>query len=268
MYKKGIWIAMGLNYVDPLRYAGWYGRLNACVNDATDMMKVAEYYGYKATLFINEAVTSTSLIQAIEEAKEELDEGDALVISYSGHGGQMRDLNNEEKDAIDETWCLHDRQFIDDELYMHLNTIPKKLNVVVLSDSCHSGTMLKGSFMSYLLGRKNRAMPKHVREQALKQNYFFYKGIQGFIDKSLVQSFKHNAILISGCQDNQYSMDGRNNGVFTDALLRTWEGGKFKGSYKQFHKAIAKKLPPTQTPNLMLLGEASSVYKPIFQLEI
>ena len=37
------------------------------------------------------------------------------------------------------------------------------------------------------------------------------------------------AILISGCQDNQTSMDGDRNGAFTEALLRVWADGAFTG---------------------------------------
>ena len=43
--------------------------------------------------------------------------GRHLFLTYSGHGGQAPDLNNEEPDGMDETWCLYDGQLIDDELY-------------------------------------------------------------------------------------------------------------------------------------------------------
>ncbi|MBK6876066.1 MAG: hypothetical protein IPG99_06305 [Ignavibacteria bacterium] len=35
-----------------------------------------------------------------------LRKGDLFVIYYSGHGGQVSDVNGDEADAYDETWCL------------------------------------------------------------------------------------------------------------------------------------------------------------------
>ena len=38
---------------------------------------------------------------------------------------------------------------------------------------------------------------------------------------AIVEKFKPAVILISGCQDNQTSMDGDHNGAFTEQLLRS-----------------------------------------------
>ena len=51
---------------------------------------------------------------------------------------------------------------------------------------------------------------------------------------ALVGSFKPAVILISGCQDNQTSMDGEHNGAFTEQLLKAWRGGKFVGNELDF----------------------------------
>ncbi len=63
-------------------------------------------------------------------------------------------------------------------------------------------------------------------------------------------------MLISGCQDNQTSMDGDHNGAFTEQLLKVWSHGTFKGNYGGFHARIKAGLPATQSPNLFTLGEA------------
>jgi metacaspase-1 len=68
-------------------------------------------------------------------------------------------------------------------------------------------------------------------------------------------------LLISGCQDNQTSLDGDHNGAFTEQLLRVWNEGRFRpkdGSYINFHAAIKSGMPPTQTPNLFTLGKAGA----------
>jgi hypothetical protein len=68
---------------------------------------------------------------------------------------------------------------------------------------------------------------------------------------------KAAVILISGCQDNQTSMDGSRNGAFTEQLLAVWDKGNFSGNYATFHARIKAALPPTQSPNLFTLGPAT-----------
>ena len=74
---------------------------------------------------------------------------------------------------------------------------------------------------------------------------------------AIVKKFKPAAILISGCQDNQTSMDGERNGAFTEALLNVWSNGAFPGNYAQFHASIKARLPATQTPNFFVLGPSA-----------
>ena len=75
---------------------------------------------------------------------------------------------------------------------------------------------------------------------------------------AIVKDFKPAVILISGCQDNQTSMDGDHNGAFTEQLLKVWNHGAFSGSYASFHARIRARMPPTQSPNLFTLGSAGS----------
>jgi hypothetical protein len=75
----------------------------------------------------------------------------------------------------------------------------------------------------------------------------------------LAAKTKAAVILISGCQDNQTSLDGDHNGAFTEQLLRVWDAGRFRpkdGTYINFYAAIKAGLPSTQTPNFFTLGPA------------
>ncbi len=47
---------------------------------------------------------------------------------------------------------------------------------------------------------------------------------------AIADKFDASLILISGCQDNQTSMDGDHNGAFTEQVLKVWNQGAFKGS--------------------------------------
>ena len=44
----------------------------------------------------------------------------------------------------------------------------------------------------------------------------------------------------------------------TGRLLQVWNNGTFSGNYTQFRHMIAAGLPPTQTPNLFVLGSAAA----------
>ena len=75
---------------------------------------------------------------------------------------------------------------------------------------------------------------------------------------AIVKKLNPAVVLISGCQDNQTSMDGDHNGAFTEQLLRVWSQGTFTGNYGSFHARIKAALPPTQSPNLFALGKAGT----------
>src|SRR5882672_6005183 len=104
---KGISIHIGLNHVDPKHYQGWDGALNACIADANDMRALAKKKGFAGnTLFVDGQATAATVSSALLDASKKLVKGDLLFLTYSGHGGQVRDTNSDEKDndRMDETW--------------------------------------------------------------------------------------------------------------------------------------------------------------------
>src|SRR4030065_82189 len=48
-----------------------------------------------------------------------------------------------EDDGLDETWCLYDGEFLDDELFELWTKFQPGVRILAFSDSCHSGTVLK-----------------------------------------------------------------------------------------------------------------------------
>lgn len=270
---KGLSFHFGLNSVDPAHYQGWDGQLNACEMDANDMELLASSQGFKTKKFLTKQATRKNLITALTGAAKALKSGDACFITYSGHGGQLPDVNGDEDDGEDETWCLYDGQFVDDETYALLGKFKPGVRILVLSDSCHSGSatrdaMIQHTYVATMLRGQPaqrsvasppvlnyRAMPRDVATRVYLANKAMYDKI--LKDKSLdiaPQDIAAPCILISGCQDNQLSGDGAFNGVFTGCLKRVWNGGKFSGDYRAFCKAIKAKMPPDQTPNLFPIG--------------
>jgi metacaspase-1 len=262
---KGMSLHIGLNSVDPQHYEGWSGPLNACEADANDMAGVAQTQGFGTTKLLTRKATRSAVLDGIADAAKNLKSGDFFFLTYSGHGGQVPDLNRDEVDGQDETWCLYDGQLIDDELYSSWGAFAAGVRIFLLSDSCHSGTVTKA--VHYAAKSRSgpspiyRAMPNEVALRVYQSHKAFYDPILKNRDLEEAQAaVKASVLLISGCQDNQLSQDGTFNGLFTGTLKIVWNGGKFAGSYRSFHLAIGSKMPPDQTPNLSLVGASNGAF--------
>ena len=263
---KGLALTIGLNAVDPKHYQGWSGELNACEADAQDMAEIAKSKGFQVETLLTKKATRDKVTSEISKASADLRSGDIFMLDYSGHGGQVPDPHGDEPDAEDETWCLYDGELIDDETYLLLGKFAAGVRILVFSDSCHSGTVVK---LAYYQGTtaarspdvgtqkvKYRFMPPSVALRTYRNNKEFYDAIlKNPKLKEAREAVKASVLLISGCQDNQLSSDGDFNGLFTGTLLRVWNNGRFKGkSYKSFHKSIVQRMPPDQTPNYFHAG--------------
>ncbi len=263
---KGFALTIGLNSVDPNHYAGWAGELNACEADAEDMADIARSKNFAVTALLTSAATRERVTSEISKAAATLQSGDIFMFSYSGHGGQLPDLNSDEPDAQDETWCLYDGELVDDELYGALGKFSQGVRILAFSDSCHSGTVVKLAYYQGTISARSssatsrevkyRFMPPDVALRTYRKNKDFYDSIlKNPKLKDAINAVKASILLISGCQDNQLSADGDFNGLFTAQLLRVWKNGMFKGNYKRFHKAIVRRMPPDQTPNYFWTGQ-------------
>lgn len=271
---KGISLHVGLNFVDPGHYQGWDGELNACEADAEDMQAIAKSKKFSTNVLLTKSATRQALLDGIADAASALKKDDIFVLSYSGHGGQVPDRNADDVDGEDETWCLHDGEIIDDELYVAWSKFEKGVRILLFSDSCHSGTVSRNVFFSALAATgglralsptrealdeseptpRFRSMPRDVANRTYRANRDFYNGIQDALPKADRVKVGATVMLISGCQDNQESADGTFNGLFTSNLLRVWADGKFKGDYRAFHKSILSRMPPIQSPHYSVVG--------------
>ena len=269
---KGIAVSLGLNAVDPKHYGGWSGQLVACEADADDMFSIANTAGFAAKKLLTKQATRAAVTKEIKAAAKTLKAGDIFMLSYSGHGGQLPDQNGDEADNEDETWCLYDGQLVDDEIYVLLGKFAAGVRVLVFSDSCHSGSVLRMTYYGAVgsqfirdgsgAGGRYRAMPHEVAMRTYRDNRKFYDRIlQNPKLKEAPDTVAASAILLSGCMDNQLSQDGDFNGLFTGTLLRVWNHGSFNGNYHSFHAAIVQKMPPDQTPNFFKVGASDPAFE-------
>jgi metacaspase-1 len=259
---KGISLHIGLNRVDPAHYGGWDGALAACEFDAQDMAAIARKRGFGGnTLLLTQQATVAAVSQAIQNAAKQLTKGDIFFLSYSGHGGQVPDTNGDEADRMDETWVLYDRQFVDDELYKLYSGFKSGVRILVLSDSCHSGTVTRAIPPWVRGGTAVRVMPAEIGAKTYRKNKATYDKIQKENKGAEAIAPKATVLLISGCQDNQTSLDGSRNGLFTGTLKKVWNNGKFAFGYRRFRDTIVTRMPATQTPNYYVIGAANAAFE-------
>lgn len=263
---QGMSLHIGLNSVNPRHYSGWSGKLTACEADANDMASVAAAQQFVAKKLLTKKATRAAVKSAVAAAAKKLKSGDIFFLTYSGHGGQLPDVNGDEDDGLDETWCLFDGELIDDELFAEWANFKAGVRILLLSDSCHSGSVSKAALLATIKpvsgeARVYRAMPANLALRVYDDHRKFYDRIQKNPKVATARArVKASVQLISGCQDNQLSSDGAFNGLFTGTLNQVWNGGKFKGSYTKFHKAIRAKMPPDQTPERSMVGASNAAF--------
>jgi hypothetical protein len=277
---KGISLHIGLNHVDSSHYQDengdpWDGELKGCINDAQAMKSIADGLGYQSTILIDDEATSDKVIEEIARAAQNLSSNDIFLLTYSGHGGNIEDVNGDEEDGQDETWVLYNRMLIDDELYSLWSQFESGVRVFVLSDSCHSGTVTKMvayeklySLPSKAKGLASRdgspplfkAIPRNVQTHTYQTHQRMYNTLQWAAGRGERSILGTSILLISGCQDNQLSSDGDGNGLFTEKLLEVWEEGLCT-NYEQFWKEIARRMPFEQSPNYYKVGASNTDFE-------
>lgn len=271
---QGMSIHIGLNKVDPKKYGGWDGKLIACENDARDMDRLAKEAGFRdrTTLFTKDA-TVDNVNSELRKAAKTLGAGDILLFSYSGHGGQVPDINGpeDEPDRLDETLVLFDREYIDDELFKEFEGFAEGVRILTFLDSCHSGSGVKvreiltpeamrDQFQTTEpaeVEQTSRLMPLEKQSEMYERDKDFFDSIQRELNAKDNRDLGASVLLISACQDNQLAGDGLRNGMFTGKLLEVWNEGKFSGGYRAFHREILKTMPAVQSPNLFLTGRSN-----------
>lgn len=262
----GMSLHLGLNAVDPVHYQGWAGELSACEFDANDMAAMAGINGFKTKTLLTKAAKIQPVLDGLAAAAKALKAGDIFMLTYSGHGGQLPDVNGDEGDMMDETWCLFDGELLDDEIHAALAGFVVGVRVLVFSDSCHSGTVTKNNLVVDAVTRESTARYRAMPNEVAQRTYFAHKAAydarqQNKATQKAKAGSKASVLLISGCQDNQLSADGVFNGLFTGTLKSVWNGGAFKGDYRVFHKKIVERMPPDQTPNMFWAGTADPVFQ-------
>jgi len=276
---KGISLNIGLNFVDPYQYGDSFEELQGCENDARDMLTLAATQGFQTTLLLNNQATTTAVIREIKDAAARLNGGDFFMLSFSGHGAQLiNELNgDDEPDGLDETWVLFDRNLIDDELDVLWSQFKPDVRILVVSDSCNSGTIIQSTQPSPQCqpsspgwpgspgradhvgqrGRRSRGIRRGAQVGHMTQFRKTYDDVLSGLPHPGTRAIGASVMSLSACEDGQSADDGVENGAFTAALLRVWDNGAFTGDYEQLHERLLDKNLGIQKPQISVTGASN-----------
>lgn len=139
--------------------------LDGGVNDAQGYKAVLQerfdFPEENITLLLDEAATHDAILSAFDRLIAVVQEGDQVVLSYSGHGRRMASPDSLEADQMDETFVPADsgsgfypnRDIRDDEFLWRIVQLTQRgAFVTFFCDCCHSSASLRDDFRSSTRG--------------------------------------------------------------------------------------------------------------------
>ena len=186
--------------------------------------------GFKSvTTLVNRQATKTGIIGAFRKMTASCKQGDVVYIHYSGHGQQMTDVHNDEKDGLDECWIPYDayrkasriyhgeKHLTDDELNVYLNAIRNKIGakgkLLVVIDACHSGDGTRGDDDEVVRGVEDTLVVDSLNARGLYEAFEMVKSLfMGDNDKEMIINHKAKPlaerwITISACRSDQVNFE-------------------------------------------------------------
>tara|TARA_R110002049_G_scaffold32139_8_gene107576 strand:+ start:16207 stop:19158 length:2952 start_codon:yes stop_codon:yes gene_type:complete len=198
---------------------------------------------------------------------------DQVLIFFAGHGSQMRDRNHDEPDGWDETLVLFDSRSqerlgskrkipdLSDDVFnaMLSDLYTVTPNLVVILDSCHSGSVTR-NIDSNMRRRFIPASSDDIvsGDTVLESDRVgsLSDGVFGFSEFS--PSDFPNAVILSAASDDQVAVEVGRAGVFTAALIdvlnsRTSE----RLTYEQLFQQVRARLAISYSQSPSISGAAS-----------
>lgn len=254
-------LCIGIN-----NYPGTHMDLQGCVNDANDWAAALAARGFKVAKLLDGQATKAAMVKAMNDLIGTAGKGDSLVITFSGHGTYQPDEDGDEADGLDEALCPYDLQtngaaLVDDEIRAIFGARKAGVRLVLISDSCHSGTVTRAAKAEKDADTRPRFMPmgnwlpaKLLPKDRAGKPATTMVAPAGTSPLLGAYSNKLGDLLLSGCKEgpNNYSYDariaGRFNGAFTHYALKALKALKEGATYADWHKAIVKYLPSASYP--------------------
>lgn len=246
--RRRLHLSIGIN-----DYPDTGSDLRGCVNDALGWDALLKREGYQGSMLLNAQATKPAILAGLKALVAQARFADRIVVTYSGHGSWIPDKDGDEPDRRDEVLVCHDFRsgglLTDDEMHDVFAQRSFGVRVLVISDSCHSGTLHRFVETHAPVDAKPRFLPpaEFLTDEAL------VRAAVAAQERPRGRSRTQTA-LVSGCTDTEYSYDayigGKPQGAFSHAALATYKSGQ---SLAAWHRAIRTMLPSGQYPQTPLL---------------
>ena len=224
-------VCVGIN-----NYPGIFNDLKGCVNDANDWTALLKGFGFSVSTILDSKATISTVKAALQGLIDSTNAGDVAVLTYSGHGTQVTDRSGDESDPYDEAICLYDGNVIDDDLRVILNGIHPQATLVIISDSCFSGSVTRLA--------AEKATPRFIPPAVSMEGRTAKRSF-------LIPETDMPEILISGCSDSEYSYDaefnGRPNGAMSAYAIQVIKQNP-NATYREFFAGLRALLPSNDYP--------------------
>jgi hypothetical protein len=275
-------LCIGIN-----NYPGTHMDLSGCVADARAWSAELDARGFSVTTLLDAQATKQGMVDGIREVIGASASGDLVVITFSGHGTYVPDSSGDELDGLDEALCPHDLQsgggaLLDDEIHALFAARKGGVRLVLLSDSCHSGTVTRAAApdpdaddvpMPRFLPMGNWLPEDRLPRGASGKPLATVPAAQGTSPWAKAMSRRFGDLLIAGCKEgpNNFSYDarigGKPTGAFTYYALKTLKKLPANATYGQWHAAITPAcLPSASYPQVpQIVGNAEVRHHKIFQ---
>ena len=186
--------------------------------------------GFKSvTTLVNRQATKVGIVGAFKRLTASCKQGDVVYVHYSGHGQQMTDVHNDEKDGLDECWIPYDacrkananyhgeKHLTDDELNVYLNAIRNKIGangkLLVAIDACHSGDGTRGEDDEIVRGVEDTLVVDSLNTRGLYETFeaikSFFMGDNGKenVINTKAKPLAERWITISACRSDQVNVE-------------------------------------------------------------
>jgi len=229
-------------------YDGWTGfePLPGCTQDLKNMRKLLEGYKFDQLYILSGRNLGTAqyIIKTLEYQTSLLKAGDLFVFYFTGHGVQAPHPERIEKDGFDDAICCYDRPLLDLELGNVWAKVGFGVRIVMMSDSCHSGT--NAAILSKI---------ENMRTDFMKSMSITASSSSSTYPRITSVNIKAMLIHYGACEDRDTSAAYDTGSPFTDAIYELCQEGKFPGNYPALCQAIIKKTQERGLPQIAQYNE-------------
>ncbi len=226
------------------RYAQFDEKLNGVGLDIHMMTEFAQLLGFKSQaikVLEDEYASTAKVYSAVENwLIKGVGPQDRVLFYFSGHGSQIPDENNDEKDQFDEVLLLYDVALkeqsrhqtltgvlVDDDFNTMLARMQSR-NILVILDACHSGSATRGL----------RLNPRSISVNDAQVKYFSYSPYIGaaggggsfdVLESETSVEISDHYVAITACRDDEKTIATAQGSIFTLGLRQVIRSAAMAG---------------------------------------